>query len=146
MDSTDAKILEILQEDGRISMQKLASKINMSAPSTIERVKKLEESGAILGYKAVVNPEKVGRSISAIVLVSVTIDNKQKFQEYVDNCPNVLESMEITGRFGYCLKTACKDADTFLDMTYELFAMGLTESYVIMTRPVRTFPIRPILN
>ncbi len=145
MDRTDAKILEILQHDGRISMQKLAEKINMSAPSTIERVRKLEESGAIMGYSAVINPEKVGRSISAIVLVAINPDMRAKFLEFVQENPNVLEFMEITGRYGYCLKTCCKDADSFLTMTYELTAMGLSESYVIMTRPVTTFPVKPVL-
>jgi Lrp/AsnC family leucine-responsive transcriptional regulator len=145
VDNTDAKILEILQQDGRISMQKLASLINMSAPSAIERVKKLEESGAILGYRAIVNPERIGRSISALVLVSVTMENREKFLQYIAQSPNVMEFMEITGRYGYCLKTACKDADSFLNMTYELYSLGLSESYVIMTRPIRTYPIRPIL-
>ncbi len=145
VDNTDAKILEILQQDGRISMQKLASLINMSAPSAIERVKKLEESGAILGYRAIINPERIGRSISALVLVSVTMENREKFLQYIAQSPNVMEFMEITGRYGYCLKTACKDADSFLNMTYELYSLGLSESYVIMTRPIRTYPIRPIL-
>ncbi|MDL2257717.1 Lrp/AsnC family transcriptional regulator [Eubacteriales bacterium OttesenSCG-928-K08] len=146
MDNTDVKILEILQQDGRISMQKLASKINMSSPSTIERVRKLEESGAILGYRAVVDPGKLGRSICAIVLISVAIENKQKMRDYINNSPNIVECMEITGRFGYCIKTACKDAESFLHMTYELYSLGLTESYVIMSRPIETFPIKPIFD
>ncbi len=143
MDHTDAKILKILQTDGRISMQKLASMINMSAPSTIERVKKLEESGAIMGYKAVINPEKIGRGISAIVLFSTSPENRQKFLNYINNNPNVVEFMEITGRYGYCLKTSCKDTESFLNMTNDLYAMGLSESYVIMTRPILTFPVLP---
>jgi len=143
MDHTDAKILEILQADGRISMQKLASAINMSAPATIERVKKLEESGAILGYRAIVNPEKIGRSISAVVLFSVSQENRKAFLEYIKHNQNVVEFMEITGRYGYCLKTSCKDADSFLNMTYELSSLGLSESYVIITRPVETFPLLP---
>lgn len=144
MDQTDAKILEILQTDGRISMQKLAQRINMSAPSTIERVKKLEDSGAILGYKAVVNPEKVGRSVTSIVLVSVPMENRKKFLDYIEKSPNIMEFMEITGRYGYCLKTVCKDADSFLSMTYELYALGLSESYVVMTRPILSFPVLPV--
>ncbi|MDL2217266.1 Lrp/AsnC family transcriptional regulator [Christensenellaceae bacterium OttesenSCG-928-M15] len=145
MDQTDAKILHILQQDGRISMQKLAAKINMSAPSTIERVKKLEESGAILGYQAVVNPEKVGRSLCSIVLVSIPMENRQKFLDYIDESENILEFMEITGRFGYCLKTVCEDAESFLNMTYELYSLGLSESYVVMSRPIKHFPIKPIV-
>lgn len=146
MDHTDARILDILQRDGRISMQKLASKINMSAPSTIERVKKLEESGAILGYKAVVSPDKLGRTVSAVVLVSIPMENRKKFLKYIEESPNVVEFMEITGRFGYCLQTACRDADSFLKMTFELYDLGLSETYVIMTKPIQTNPVQPILE
>lgn len=146
MDNTDAKILDILQRDGRISMQKLASMINMSAPSTIERVKKLEDSGTILGYRAVVNPDRIGRSVSAVVLVSIPMENRKKFLKYIQESPNVSEFMEITGRFGYCLKTVCKDADSFLEMTYELYDLGLSETYVIMSKPIQLNPIHPILE
>lgn len=145
MDHTDAKILEILQHDGRISMQKLASMINMSAPSTIERVKKLEESGAILGYKAVINPEKLGHSVCAVVLVAIPMENRKKFLKYVKDSPHILEFMEITGRFGYCLKTVCQDADSFMKTTYELYELGLSESYVVMNAPIITNIIKPIL-
>ncbi len=145
MDQTDAKILQILQQDGRISMQRLASMINMSAPSTIERVKKLEESGVITGYKAIVNSEKAGRKLSALVLVSVPLETRKRFLKYVEDSQNILEFLEITGRFGYCLRTVCEDPESFLKMTYELYELGLTESYVIMNKYSQTRPITPIL-
>lgn len=70
MDNTDFKIIEILQQNARISMQRLAQEINMSTPATIERVRKLEESGSIVGYRAMVRPERVGRDIVAFVMIT----------------------------------------------------------------------------
>jgi len=145
LDHTDAKILDILQRDGRISMQKLAAQINMSAPSAIERVKKLEESGAIMGYKAVVNPEKVGREISAVVLLAIPPENHRRFLEYARNNPNVVELQELAGRYGYYMRTCCKDADAFMDMTRKLPEFGLSESYVIVSKDAQAAPIQPIL-
>lgn len=145
MDHTDAKILDILQRDGRISMQKLAAQINMSAPSAIERVKKLEESGAITGYKAVVNPEKVGREISAVVLLAIPLENRKRFFEYVKDNPNVVELQELAGRYGYFMRTCCRDADAFMDMTRKLPEFGLSESYVIVSKSGETAPIQLVL-
>lgn len=72
MDATDFKILEILQSDGRISMKKLADQINMSTPATTERVRKLEENQSIVGYKAIIRPDLVGREVSAFIQVRST--------------------------------------------------------------------------
>ena len=84
MDATDFKILEILQSDGRIAMKKLAEQINMSTPATIERVKKLEENQGIVGYKAIIRPDRVGREVSAFVLVDIHRDQRTDFEQTFD--------------------------------------------------------------
>lgn len=71
MDSIDEKIIQILQKDGRISMQKLAKELPMSVPATCDRVRKLEDYGVIEGYSAVVDYTKVGKSINAFILCSL---------------------------------------------------------------------------
>ena len=61
MDITDYKIIEILQEEGRISMKDLGKIVGLTSPAVSERVKRLEEAGVIEGYKAIVNPNALGR-------------------------------------------------------------------------------------
>ena len=63
MDITDYKIIEILQEEGRISMKDLGKIVGLTSPAVSERVKRLEEAGVIEGYKAIVNPNALGRVI-----------------------------------------------------------------------------------
>ena len=67
MDITDYKIINILQEDGRISMKDLGKIVGLTSPAVSERVKRLEESGVIQGYKAIVNPDKLGRVIKSFI-------------------------------------------------------------------------------
>lgn len=72
MDLIDRKILHELQLNAKISMKELAQKVYLSSPSTIERVRRLEENGIIKGYKAIIDAEKLNRNITAFVLFETT--------------------------------------------------------------------------
>ena len=131
MDSIDFQILEILQRDGRISMKKLAEQVSMSPPAVIERVRKLEENQSVVGYKAVVRPDRVGREISAFILAAVDRGQRERFYRYLRESDNVIEAHELAGRFTALLQVSCPDMEEFLKTVYELYDMGSTETYVI---------------
>ena len=131
MDQIDFQILEILQRDGRIPMKKLAEQISMSTPAVIERVKKLEENQSIVGYHAVVRPDRVGREVSAFMLVSVERDRRDAFYRYVRESDNVIQASELAGRFTALLEVSCPDMEEFLKTVYDFYDMGTTETYVI---------------
>ena len=114
MDQIDFQILEILQRDGRIPMKKLAEQISMSTPAVIERVKKLEENQSIVGYHAVVRPDRV-----------------DAFYRYVRESDNVIQASELAGRFTALLEVSCPDMEEFLKTVYDFYDMGTTETYVI---------------
>lgn len=131
MDATDFKILEILQSDGRISMKRLADQINMSTPATIERVRKLEENQAVVGYKAIIRPDRVGREVSAFILVEVHRDQRAAFYQYVKSSDNIIDAYELAGRYTALLYVSCPDMEEFLKTVYDLYDMGTTETYII---------------
>ena len=79
MDMTDHKIIEILQEDGRISMKDLGKIVGLTSPAVSERVKKLEEAGIIEGYKAIISPDALGRVIKAFIHISLPNNMYKKF-------------------------------------------------------------------
>ncbi|MDX1320632.1 MAG: winged helix-turn-helix transcriptional regulator, partial [Oceanospirillum sp.] len=74
MDRIDKKILNLLQKDNRISNQKLAEKVGLSAPACLKRVKKLRESGVIMADVSIVSPQVVGHLINVIVEVEMDRD------------------------------------------------------------------------
>ena len=109
MDITDYKIIEILQEDGRISMKDLGKIVGLTSPAVSERVKRLEESGVIEGYKAIVNPDALGRVIKAFIHISLPSDKYNEFIENARKDPRIVECHHITGDDCSVLKVIVKD-------------------------------------
>ncbi|MCB1053048.1 MAG: Lrp/AsnC family transcriptional regulator [Acidobacteria bacterium] len=116
LDKTNRQILSLLQQSGRMTNQELAEKIGLSPATTLERVKKLEKNGFIEGYRAILNPEKVGQLLFAFVAVSManhTSTSMREFKEAMDALPEVLECHHIAGNEDYLLKVAVSDMATY---------------------------------
>jgi len=116
IDNIDRKILETLQDDGRIKNSDLAKIINISPPPTAERVKKLEKNGYINKYVALVNPTKVG--ITCFTYVEVTLvrhgkEGVKRFMRSIVKLDEVMECHHITGGADFLLKIATKDIPTY---------------------------------
>ena len=112
IDETDKKIINILQENGRITNAQLAAEIGISPPGMLERVKRLENAGIIHRYVALVNPEKVNKGTLAFVSVSLAAHRLQaidRFTEEINKLPEVLECYHIAGGDDFLLKVAVKD-------------------------------------
>lgn len=109
---TDRKILEILQTDARITNVELASKVGISPPAMLERVKRLENSGVIEKYVALVNPQKVGRETFAMVSVSLVqhqLPTINLFEKEINKLEEVLECFHVTGKEDFLLKVVVKN-------------------------------------
>ena len=112
LDDTDKQILNILQENGRITNAELASRVGISPPPMLERVKKLEKRGFIKKYVALVDPDAVGKGTMALVSVSLDrhrIKSIDQFMRAIERLPEVMECYHITGEEDYLLKVAIKD-------------------------------------
>ncbi|MBM7701070.1 Lrp/AsnC family transcriptional regulator [Kurthia huakuii] len=118
MDEIDQSILIQLQENARISMTELGKKIGLSTPATNERVKKLEDKKVIQGYRAVIDPEKLDKNITAFIL----FDTKQggKFKDFCQEQSVVVECHRLAGQFSYLVKVvteSVKMLEEFIDAT-----------------------------
>jgi Lrp/AsnC family leucine-responsive transcriptional regulator len=104
-DAIDLQIIDALQEHGRMPHAKLADQVGLSAPSVIERVKKLEDSGVITGYHAAIDARMVGKDVTAFIGVSIghprTIN---LFEDTVAQMPDILECHHVTGEHTVLLK------------------------------------------
>jgi len=120
LDSYDRRILQVLQQDGRISNQELADRIGLSPSPCLRRVKALEEAGVISGYRAVLDAAKLGLNLIALVSISMdrhTPERFARFDEIVSGFPEVLECLLITGRDAdYQLKVIVQDMDAYQDL------------------------------
>ncbi len=116
IDDTDKKILQILQTDGRITNAKLASEIGISPPAMLERVKRLEAAGLIDKYVAILDHEKAGFGMLAMIMVSLSlhqISNLQNVKERLIVLEEVLECYQLTGDVDFLLKVAIKDMNSY---------------------------------
>ena len=117
LDRYDQHILDVLQEDGRINNQDLADRIGLSPSPCLRRVRALEESGLIEGYRALVNAKKLGLSLMALIHISMDKHTPERFANFeseVTVLPEVLECVLITGQDAdYQLKVVVRDMDHY---------------------------------
>ncbi len=119
MDMIDRKILTILQSRARIKNSEMARELNIAATTLQERIRRLEERGVIKGYRAVIDPEKIGFPIQAFV--AVTLDrhepsNIRAFEKSIKSIVNIKACYHFSGRFDYLLHLVAKDLKELGDL------------------------------
>lgn len=112
LDDLDRSLLRYLQEDARLSNAELARRVNLSAPGLQKRLRKLEESGVIEQYAALVDHEALGYDM--LCFIQVTLQRHEPraihaFRELVQSMPEVLECFHITGEYDYLLKVIVRN-------------------------------------
>ena len=138
MDVTDYRIIEILQKDGRISMKDLGKIVGLTSPAVSERVKRLEESGVIEGYKAIVNPDALGRVIKAFIHIALPSDKYELLLETARKDPRIVECHHITGDDCSLLKVIVKDMYELENVIDSIKSIGTTKTSVILSTPIQT--------
>ena len=112
IDDFDRKILALLQKDGRLTNGDLSERVNLSPSQCSRRRQRLEEAGFIRGYRAVLDRERLGFSLTNMVTVTLAThnrDNAQRFAELVSRLPEVQEAHALTGEMDYVLKVVTPD-------------------------------------
>ena len=116
MDNIDRKILAELQSDGRISVTELADRIGLSISPCHRRVRALEQSGVIRGYKAQLDPGNLGFNFSALVFVTLREGDRQAveaFETAVMEVPQVIQAQRLFGDPDYLLQVVSRDLSAF---------------------------------
>ena len=120
MDNYDLQMLRVLQQEGRISNQDLASRIGLSPSPCLRRLHALEESGIITGYRAMVDARAMGLSLMALIHISMDQHTPERFSNFeakIAKLPEVLECLLVTGQDAdYQLKVVVKDMDDYQDL------------------------------
>ena len=138
IDRIDKKILDTLQNNGKISNIDLAKTVNLSPSPCLERVKRLEKNGYIEGYKAKLNAEKLGQGTSAFIQVTLdrtTSEVFDKFKQAVIKLPSVAECHMVAGGFDYLVKLRIKDMEAYrvtLGQLVDLPGVAQTHTYVVI--------------
>lgn len=120
-DPIDHDILTLLQADCRLSLAKIGEKVGLSAPSVLERIKKLEQAGFILGYEAILDARKLGLDITAFIGVNTSHPNFiEPFLAQVARFENVQESHQVTGSYTVLLKVKAENTHTLGELISQI--------------------------
>lgn len=122
IDKTDRKILKILQANGKITNAKLSEEIGLSPAPTLERVKKLENSGIIKSYHAELDSAMLGLGVNTFVQVSLKGHNKPNIETFLSKIRDIEEIIEchhITGSGDFILRIVAKDIASYQQLMLE---------------------------
>jgi Lrp/AsnC family leucine-responsive transcriptional regulator len=148
LDEIDAKILEILQKNGRTRRNNLADVVSLSLPSVSDRLRKLEESGVITGYAALVNPKKLGKDVTAFIIVKV--DSSKHFHSFIEHAATsdeILECHAVTGDGSHLLKIRTENTSTLEKLLAKIQSwpgVADTRTHLVLSSQKETTFIQPL--
>lgn len=139
LDVTDWAILAELQKDGRLPLTELGKRVSLSASATTERVKRLESTGVITGYRADVDLEKVGYAVLAVVRLKYPGSKHEPLHKLLAERSEILECLRTTGDDCYSLKVAAPSMGRLEEIVDELAFFGSTNTNIVYNQ---TLPYR----
>jgi Lrp/AsnC family leucine-responsive transcriptional regulator len=119
LDPVDRRLLDLLQQDGRAPVARLAEAVGLSAPPVHERLRRLETAGVIRGYTALLDAAALGYRLTVWVSVTLALHREgavRKFRAAVDAVPEILECHHTTGTSDFLLRVVCRDTAHYEDL------------------------------
>ena len=136
LDHIDWQILELLQDNARLSYAEIGRRVGLSLPAAAERVRRLEEAGIIEGYHTQINPEKLGLSVTAFIRVSVPVEKYPQFTALVCNLAEVLECHHVTGIEAFVMRVVVTSISHLESLVTQLSQYGQTTTSIVMSSPM----------
>ena len=148
LDMIDVRILEVLQDNARVSISELSKQVNLSLSAVSERLKKLENSNIIEQYTTVLNPAAMEKELSAIMMISMEDpSDTDEFRRLVQDLDEILECHYITGTYDYVLKITTKNMSTLealMNKIKSIKSIKHTETNVIFSTVKNKHSVVPI--
>ncbi|WP_020578650.1 Lrp/AsnC family transcriptional regulator [Actinopolymorpha alba] len=136
LDDTDWRLIEALQHNGRASFAELARAVSMSPSAVTERVRRLEESGVIAGYSAVIDPDRLGFGILALVRLRYPTSNYKPFHDLLATTAEIVEAHHVTGEDCFVLKVLARSIRHLEEITGRISGVGSVTTSVVFSSPL----------
>lgn len=145
LDDLDWRILDQLQADGRLSFKELGRRVNLSAPAVAERVRRMEESGVITGYRAVVDPRRAGHPITAFIELRCQMNKCLLKTSTAEDYPEVVEIHKLSGDHCSMLKVRAESLEHVEGFLERINQHGEMRSSVVLSTQYEGRPVsRPV--
>lgn len=136
LDSIDLALLQALSSEARLSIAALARRVGLSAPSVSERLKRLEESGAIEGYAAKINPRALGYQLAAWLRIRPIPGQLPKVAEIVRSLPQIVSCDRITGEDCFIAQALVRSVEDLESLIDKIIPYATTNTSIIQSSPV----------
>lgn len=149
MDEIDRAILRELQNDAKKSLNEISRSVNLSLPSVSERLRKMEKSGAITKYTAILNPGTFNKNLACYCFVSLqgkTAESDRKFYDFVRGEPDIVSCHCLTGQYEYLLKIITESTASLEELLAKMrynTVVKMTNTFVILST-VKDLPSIPV--
>lgn len=143
MDPVDRRLLRELQDDARLTRSELGRRVGLSPSATADRLRRLEEAGAIIGYRAEINPRAVGFDMAAILRIRPAPNQLKKIAELARSTSEVVECHRVTGEDCYAMSLVVRSIDDLEGLIDRFTPYGETTTSIVNSTPVprRGLPI-----
>ena len=146
MDEIDYELIKLLQENSQLSITKLSQMINLSRPSTKERIDKMVERGIIEQFTAIVDPKKIGRKIVFYIEIRNINVSSDYFVEKMCEEEIITEIHAVTGKNNFIMKASAPDIETMNDLLEDMMKYGSVETSIVVSSPVKRKVLLPFTD
>src|SRR4051794_26431533 len=136
LDETNLRLLGELQRDARLSLAELGRRVGLSSPAVAERVKRLELEGVIVGYRAEIDPRRLGYSLGVIIRIRPNPRQIADVAALARDTPEVIECHRVTGEDCYVMTAYVRDVEHLEAVIDQFVAYGQTTSAIMQSAPV----------
>ena len=144
IDSLNWNILNLLQQNARISNAAIGRKVGISSPAVSERIKKMEDAGLILGYKTLVSPFSADYQLKAIITLRAFMGKLKPFLTKVKTYDEVINCYRITGNENIVMEVVLKNQKQLEGFIDELIVYGETKTQIVLSHVVAHNPIKSL--
>ncbi len=144
IDSLNWNILNLLQQNARISNAAIGRKVGISSPAVSERIKKMEDAGLILGYKTLVSPFRADYQLKAIITLRAFMGKLKPFLTKVKTYDQVINCYRITGNENIVMEVVLKNQKQLEGFIDELIVYGETKTQIVLSHVVAHNPIKSL--
>jgi Lrp/AsnC family leucine-responsive transcriptional regulator len=137
LDEVEPKILEVMQQDARISLKDLAARVGMSSPSVSERLRRLEERRVIRGYTVDIDPKALGYQLQAIVRIRPLPGHLHAVQALIENTPEFSECDKVTGEDCYIARLFVRSIEQLDQVLDRIVDKAETHTAIVKSQPIR---------
>ncbi len=133
MDKLDIEILKLLSTNARMSLKQISEAVGITSPAVKTRIRKMEEDKIIRGYHVDLDTKSAGFMVTAFINVAVDAVRKQEFDDFIQNCPNVIECYGITGNYFALMKVLFKSTMELDNFLHFIQKYGETSTNIVLS-------------